>query len=175
MIDITLESKAHCYKLSFTLQLLGPCIAARASSPYSRDRLFLFPTVVGIQVQTQTLGVQVQLVLAARLLQDLSNVPCILDLSELDVTLALLDRISDQLCRASLTLSADDRGLLLLTGFVNKESCSLGLLLGDLFGFNCSREFRREGKVLEMRNVLVDSLNDNNTLIMVAYRKGDII
>jgi hypothetical protein len=46
-------------------------------------------------------------------------------------------------------LGADDHGLFLLPGFVDDESGALGFLLGNLFGFDCGGEFRREGKVLE--------------------------
>lgn len=126
---------------------------------HSQDGLFLLTVALGIQVQTQTLGIQVELVLATGFLEDLSNVPCVLDLSELNVTLALLDRISDQLRRASLTLCADDSSLLLLAGLVDNESSSLGLLLGDLLGFNSSRKLGGEGKVLEKEDILADDLN----------------
>ena len=47
--------------------------------------------VVGVEVQAQSLAVQVELVLATTFVQDLSNVTGIFDLTELDVTLALLD------------------------------------------------------------------------------------
>jgi hypothetical protein len=52
-------------------------------------------------------------------LDDLSNVPGVLDLPKLDVTLALLDRISDKLGRAGFTLSADNERLLLLASLVD--------------------------------------------------------
>jgi hypothetical protein len=36
-----------------------------------------------------------------------------------------------------------------LAGFVNDESCTLGVLLRNLLGFDCSSEFGREGEVLD--------------------------
>jgi len=50
-----------------------------------------------VDVQTQTLIVKVQLVLAAVLLEDSGNLSGVLDLAQLDVTLALLDSITNQL------------------------------------------------------------------------------
>lgn len=101
-----------------------------------------------IDVQAQTLGVKVELVAAAVVLQDTGNVPGVLDLPQLDVTPVLLDSVSDKLCRTGLTLSADNEGLLLLTSLVDQESSLLSLLLGDLLRFDGSSEFGRECKVL---------------------------
>jgi len=81
-------------------------------------------------------------------LQNSGNVPSILDPSKVDITPRLLDRVSDKLCRASLTLGADDRRLFLLAGFVNDEGGPLGFLLCDLLRLNRSCEFGGEGKVL---------------------------
>jgi hypothetical protein len=102
----------------------------------------------GIDVQAQTLSIKVKLVLATSFLQDLCNISGVLDTSELNVTLALLDGVTDKFGRAGFTLSADDGSLFLLTGLVNNESGSLGFLLGDLFGFDGSGEFGGECKVL---------------------------
>ena len=105
----------------------------------------------GIDVQAQTLGVKVKLVPSTSFLQNLRNISGILDTSELDVTLALLDGVTDKFGRPGFTLSSDDGGLFLLTGLVNKKSCSLRFLLGNLFGFDCSRELGGECKVLRRR------------------------
>jgi hypothetical protein len=86
-------------------------------------------------IQTQTLAVEVDLVTA--LLQDLCDIPCVLKFSEINVTPALLDSVTNQLGGAGLTLGANNSGLLLLTGLVNDESGTLGLLLCDLLGFYC--------------------------------------
>lgn len=72
----------------------------------------------------------------------------VLDLPQLDVALALLDRLSDELRRAGLTLGTDNKCLLLLASLVNKECGTLGFLLGDLFRFDGGGEFGGEGKVL---------------------------
>jgi hypothetical protein len=81
-------------------------------------------------------------------LNDLSNVPGVLDLSKLDVTLALLDRFSDKLGRTGFTLSADNERLLLLASLVDYESGTLGFLLSDLLGLDGGGEFGRECQVL---------------------------
>jgi hypothetical protein len=83
-------------------------------------------------------------------LQNLCNVPCILELPEINVTPALLDGVTNQLSGAGLTLGANDGGLLLLTGFVDDESGTLGLLLCDLLGFDCGGELGGEGEVLDL-------------------------
>lgn len=53
---------------------------------------------IRIDVQAQTLVVQVELVAAAVVMQDLGDVPGILDLSQFDVTLVLLDRVTNEFC-----------------------------------------------------------------------------
>lgn len=53
---------------------------------------------IRVDVQTQTLVIQVELVAAAVVMQDLGDVPGVLDLPQLDVALVLLDCISDELC-----------------------------------------------------------------------------
>lgn len=113
-----------------------------------RRGLCLFLLGVHVDVQAQALGVQVQLVLAAALLQDLGNVARVLDLPKLDVTLALLDRVSNQLGGAGLTLGTDNESLLLLAGLVDQESRPLGFLLSNLLGFDGGREFGGEGQML---------------------------
>ena len=104
----------------------------------------------GVDVQTKTLGVEVDLVVA--LLQDGGDVSGILELTQLNVTAALLDGVTNQLGGTGFTLGADNHGLLLLAGLVDDEGGTLGFLLGDLLGFDCGGELGREGKVLE--NVL---------------------
>lgn len=47
-------------------------------------------------VQTKTISVEVDLVLT--LLQNGSNIPCVLELSKIDVTSALLDSVTNKLC-----------------------------------------------------------------------------
>ena len=105
-------------------------------------------------VQAQTLGAEVYLVVA--LLQDASNGSGVLKLSEVDVTAALLDGISNQFCRAGLTLCADDHSLLLLTCFVDNECCSLCILLRDLLCFNSGGELGGECKVLSCRQCTLE-------------------
>jgi hypothetical protein len=110
-------------------------------------RLFLiFRT--GIDVQAQTLGVKVKFVPATGFLQDLRNISGVLDTSKLDVTLALLDGVTDKFGGAGFTLGPDNGGLFLLAGLVDEESGSLGILLGDLFGFNGGGELGGECEVL---------------------------
>lgn len=50
-----------------------------------------------IDVQPKTFGIQVQLVLPTVILEELSDVPGVLDPPKLDVALALLDGFSDKL------------------------------------------------------------------------------
>lgn len=97
-----------------------------------------------VDVETEALGIKVQLVLSTRLLEDGGDIPGVLNLSKLDVASALLDRVTNQFCRSGLTLCADDSGLLLLPGLVHHECCSLCFLLGDLLGFNGGGKFGRE-------------------------------
>lgn len=97
-------------------------------------------------IEAQSLGVQIHLV--GTLFQNAGNVSCVFEFSEIDVTSALLDGVSDEFSGASLTLGADNHGLLLLAGFVDDESGALGLLLSDLLCFDGSSEFGGEGKVL---------------------------
>lgn len=91
--------------------------------------------------------VQVKLVLAV-LLQDLSNLASVLNLTQLNVALTLLNGLSNQLGGTGLTLCADNESLLLLASLVDQESSTLSILLGYLLSFNGSSEFGREGQVL---------------------------
>ena len=100
----------------------------------------------GIDVKAKTLGIEVDLVVA--LLQDGGDVSGVLEFTQLNVTAALLDSVTNQLGGTGLTLSADDHGLLLLAGLVDDEGGTLGFLLGDLLGFDCGGELGREGEVL---------------------------
>ena len=103
---------------------------------------------VGVDIQAQALAVQVELVLATAFVQDLSNVTSIFNLPELNVTLALLDGVTNKLRGAGLTLCADNEGLLLLAGLVDHECSTLSFLLCDLLGLNRGCEFGGEGQVL---------------------------
>jgi len=98
-------------------------------------------------VETKTLGVEVHLVVA--LLEDLGNGLGVVELTQINVRSALLDGVTDQLGRTSLTLSSDDHGLLFLPGLVDDEGGTLGILLSNLLGFNSSGKLGREGKVLD--------------------------
>lgn len=130
-------------------------------------------------VQTKTLAVKVDLI--AALLQDLCDIPCVLKLPEVDITPALLDGVTNQLGGAGLTLGANDGSLLLLTGLVNDESGTLGLLLSDLLGFYGGGELGREGEVLSMvrrcgvrrvyrRGLTVRETSSNMMLNLAALR-----
>lgn len=101
----------------------------------------------GVDVKTKTLSIEVDLVVA--LLEDGSDVSGVLELTQLNVTAALLDGITNQLGGTGFTLSADNHGLLLLAGLVDDEGSTLCFLLGYLLGFDCGGKFGREGKVLE--------------------------
>ena len=101
-------------------------------------------------IQPQPISIKIQLILPARLLQNRRNIPCILNPSEVHITPALLDRISDEFGGAGFTLGANDRGLFFLAGFVDDEGGALGFLLGYLFGFYCGGEFGGEGEVLDV-------------------------
>jgi len=72
----------------------------------------------------------------------------IFNLPELDVTLALLDGVTNKLSGAGLTLCADNEGLLLLAGLVDHECSALSVLLCNLLGLNGGGEFGGEGQVL---------------------------
>ena len=82
-----------------------------------------------MHVQTQTFSIEIQLVLATGFLYYSGNISGILNLSEIDVTSALLDSLSDTLGGSGLTLSADASSLLLLSGSVADESRSSSFLL----------------------------------------------
>ena len=97
-------------------------------------------------VQAQALGVEVDLVL--RLFKDRSDIPCVLEFSEIHVTPALLDGVTDQLCGTCLTLCAHDGGLLLLSCFVDDECGTLRFLLGDLLCLDGGCELGGEGEML---------------------------
>ena len=97
-------------------------------------------------VQAEAVGVEVDLVVA--LLEDLGNGLGVVELTQVDVRSALLDGVTDELGRAGLTLGSDDHGLLLLSGLVDDEGGTLGVLLGNLLGFDCGGEFGGECEVL---------------------------
>jgi hypothetical protein len=97
-------------------------------------------------VETETLSVEVDLVVT--LLEDLGNGLGVVELTKVDVRPALLDGVTDQLGRASLTLGSDNHGLLFLPSLVDDEGGTLGILLSNLLSFNSSGELGREGEVL---------------------------
>jgi hypothetical protein len=99
-----------------------------------------------VDVKAKTLGIEVDLVVA--LLQDGGDVSGVLEFTQLNVTAALLDSVTNQLGGTGFTLGANDHGLLLLAGLVDNEGGTLGFLLGDLLGFDCGGELGREGEVL---------------------------
>lgn len=116
-----------------------------------REDYLLLPSPLPIlttlrNIQPQALRVQVDLVIA--LLQNRSNVPGILKLSQVNVAAALLDRVSDQFGGTGFTLGADHGRLFLLAGFVDDEGGALGFLLGYLFRFHCGRELGGECEML---------------------------
>jgi len=110
--------------------------------------LLLLLAAVSENVKTETLGVEVHLVLAASVLDQFGNVPSILDLTQLNVTPGLLDRFADELRRAGFSLGSDDHGLLLLSGLVDHECGALGVLLSDLLGLDGGGELGRECQML---------------------------
>lgn len=100
-------------------------------------------------VKPQPVGIQIQLVFSARLLQDRCDVSRVLDPSQVDITPTLLDSVANELRRTSFTLRSYNRSLLFLTSFVHNEGSPLSFLLGNLFGFDCCGELGRECQVLE--------------------------
>jgi hypothetical protein len=100
---------------------------------------------VSIDIQAQALGIEVKLVLATVLMENLGNLTSIFDLPELNITPALLDSVTNELGRAGLTLCADNESLLLLAGLVNHERSTLSVLLSDLLSLNSGGELRGEG------------------------------
>ena len=101
-----------------------------------------------LYIQTQPRRVQIQLVLSPTLLQNLRNIPCVLDPPQIHITPALLDGVADELGGAGFSLRAHDCRLLLLAGLVDDKGGTLGFLLGDLLGFDGSGKFGGEGEVL---------------------------
>lgn len=115
------------------------------SKPVSKSSdvvtLLFVPVVllrVVADVQAKTLGVEVDLVVA--LLQDRGDSLGVVELTQVDVRSALLDGVTDQLGGTSFTLGSDNHGLLFLPGLVNDEGGTLGVLLGNLLGFNSGSE-----------------------------------
>lgn len=153
--------------------MVGGSLAGRPGSHLcTLPRLFLVLLRLGKDVEPQTVGVQVQLVLAAALLEEAGNVAGILDLAELDVALGLLDGLSNQLGGPRLSLGPDDHGLLLLAGLVDNEGGPLGLLLGNLLGLDRGSELGRECQVL--CNCLSARL-PSDCWDVTSYRQGHII
>ena len=113
-------------------------------------RLLLLITI-SKYVETQALRVQEKPVPAASFLDELSNRPGVLQLLQLHVGPVLLDSVTDELCRASLTLCLDHHSLLLLASLVDNECRSLGLLLRDLLRLDSGCEFGGESKMLQRR------------------------
>ena len=101
-----------------------------------------------LHVEPQPVRIQIQLVLPSTLLQNLRNIPRVLDPPEIHITARFLDGVTDEFGGASFSLGAHDGGLLFLASFVDDEGGALGFLLGDLFGFDGGGEFGGEGEVL---------------------------
>ena len=138
------------------LRPLTPCSESPSTilhvEAHTQDRsnlLFVPVVLLGVvaDVETKTLSVEVDLVVA--LLEDLGNGLGVVELTQVNVRSALLDGVTNQLGRRSLTLGSDDHGLLFLPGLVNDEGGTLGVLLSDLLGFNSGGELGREGEVLK--------------------------
>jgi hypothetical protein len=119
-------------------------------SSFASTHLLLRPLLLVARrlADVETKAVRIQVDLVGRLLQDLGDVPRVLELSQVDICARLLDGVSDQLGGAGLTLGAHDGGLLLLAGFVDDEGGALGFLLGDLLGLDGGGELGGEGEVL---------------------------
>ena len=98
------------------------------------------------------MSVEVDLIVAR--LQNRSNVLRVVELSQINVRSALLDGVTNQLGRPSLTLGAHDCSLLLLPRLVDDEGGALGFLLGDLLGFYSGGKFGGKGEVLDMVNIV---------------------
>lgn len=123
--------------------------------PHTFFILFILVLTGLADVQAQTLRVEVDFVLG--LLQDARDVLGVLELPEVDVRVALLDGVTDQLGRARLTLRPYDHGLLLLSRLVDDEGGALGFLLRDLLGFYGGGEFGGEGELLFVGIEMVSS------------------
>ena len=117
--------------------------------PPLQSALIRFLILISLRnIQPQSISIKIQLILPTRLLKNRRNIPCVLDSSEIYITPALLDGVTDELCGAGFTLGADDGGLFFLAGFIDNEGGPLGFLLCYLFGFYCGGKFGGEGEVL---------------------------
>ncbi|KAI7288201.1 Prohibitin-2 [Hortaea werneckii] len=121
--------------------------------PRTVPSLFILMLTSLANIQAQALRVEVDLVLG--LLQDTRDVLGVLELPEVDVRVALLDSVADELGRARLTLRPYYHGLLLLPRFVDHEGGALGFLLRDLLGFYGCGEFGGEGELLFVANGMI--------------------
>ena len=99
-------------------------------------------------IEAQAVGVEVELVLAAGLLQQLRDAAGVLDAAQVDVAAALLDGVADEFRAAGLALRPHHRRLLLLPRLVHHEGGPLRFLLRHLLRFDGGREFGGEGEVL---------------------------
>jgi len=106
------------------------------------------PLLTRPRIDIQPKHIRIQEYLIPAVLQNTCNVLCVLKFSQVNVTSALLDGLTNQLCGTSLTLGADNGGLLFLAGFVDHEGGALGFLLCDLLGFDGGGEFGGEGEML---------------------------
>jgi hypothetical protein len=109
---------------------------------------FSLPLLTRPRINIQPQHIRIQENLIPAVLQDSRDILRVLKLPQINVTSALLDGLTNQLCGTSLTLGADNSGLLFLAGFVDHEGGALGFLLGDLLGFDGGGEFGGEGEVL---------------------------
>ena len=143
-----------------------------ASLPCSLLPILTHPRPIR-NIEPQPLRIQIHLI--TPILQNARNVLRVLKLPQIDVAAALLDRVTDELGGAGLTLRAHDHGLLFLPGLVDDKGGALRFLLRDLLGFDGGGEFGREGEVLSYALVL-DCVGGAALGGMgMAYRQRNII
>lgn len=122
----------------------------------SHSLLPLFPQLATLlllircpNVKPQSVCIKIQLVLSPSLLQDSCDISSILDLPQIHVASALLDRVTNQLRRPGFTLCSHNCCLFLLTSFVDHKCRSLRFLLRYLFGFDSCGELGGKGEMLD--------------------------
>ena len=150
--DVTSVAKVRCSSADKDRAIPLPASCSHPISQFNGD--FLLPILCRLRhVQPQPVGIKIQFIPSALFLENGGDGSRVFDALEINVAPTLLDRITDQLCRFGLTLGADDGGLFLLTGFVDDECCSLGFLLGNLFGFDGGGEFGGECEMLVKEHI----------------------
>lgn len=98
-------------------------------------------------IEEQALRIEHDPVLAVA--EDACDIPRRLEFPELQESFALLHCLSNELGALGFTLCSYDRGVLLLQGLVDEESCSKRSLLCDLLGLDGVCKFGGEGDVCE--------------------------